>query len=1576
MKKVLSAVLALVMLFSVFAGGTTAWAAGVQGDVTETPAAPEGTVFTGWFEDDACTIPYTESTGTAYARFTDKNVFQVMYQITPDANEDESDFINLRVISTVDALDYQEVGFKVSFNGGAAVDKPITKVYTSLTGYNGVEAMAYAPTVFSSESQYFFAYNCKINKTAFEKGFTFTPYFVMANGDRVDVEEKLRDFKVVTDEYFNVKLITNAEELAAFATASQSRVGGFVNWKVKLTQDIDLNEGWEATSKAAPTGENAIQWTPIGSQAYPFAGIFDGQGHTISGVYLSATALRQGLFGETASTAKLRDFRLTNSYFKSTQPRLGSVVGSFKGTAEQIYSDATVVATSNTNAIGGLFGRFDGDATVSECWYGGAVTASGCSFVGGLIGNIQQAGTVRLEHSLFSGTVSGSNQVGGLIGKATSASGGITINDCASLGSVTGSSKKNRGSMIGQSDITVPVSNTAHYVPNDDSLDNSGIGSDYSGKISSGGRVARLTSTTPAMLHGIDGLKLLYGSLTSVLAENWALKEDNVPVPVCFSEAGEAKTYTISTGEGLAALADASASNNFSGWTIKLGADIDLNEGWTADANGGTGTPTNWTPIGCEATPFAGTFDGQGKTISGLYLSASTAQQGLFGATTTDATIRDFRLENSYLTTTAARLGSIVGNFAGTAERIYSNAFVKNTSGSFSRHGGLFGAIVGATTVSECWYDGAVSSVNSVVGGLAGVVQLTAEGAVRVEHSLFSGTVYGKNGQAGGLFGYVQTASGGVTVHDCASLGTVTGGSSVGLLAGKNDITLRATNSYFADGVSTNKALVGSGSLTSNTKTVKSSSLSSALVGLGGMRPLNGNTLLVDQWRLRTGGVPVPKYFGEADNTYTITSAADLNTLATLSQTNSFSGWTFKLGADIDLNEGWTADATGGTGTTPTEWTPIGTTSVPVAGTFDGDDHTISGVYMEVNEAVNGLFRKTAATAVLMNFRLENSYLNVTTGNRVGSIVGDGYGAIYNVYSNAIINGRGWTGGLVGFATNLTMEQCQFDGTYTNTTANGSGVGGLIGYVNGGNTVIRNCLNSGVVNSESYVENNQPKVGGLVGQVASNGTLTIENCLNTGLVSTVKTYTFGRILGYNDTGCSTTVIGSYATQESCASADANGRPAALEYELVTAAGITGAAAQTAMPLLDWDNVWQTVAGELPTLRFNKASIGGNAANGEATSADTAQLSAVYAGTTLYQGDMHAHADADGKIDEATALAQWKTEMAGHDLDFVASLDHKQTSHIGNDEWDKDLFLYGTEPGTYITGLTSPTFSATKGKAHYLMLFKDRQSLLNVVQNGTFGFKYNAAKDNDSATPTSGAFDYPEFSKSGFAALAAEVKAQGGLFVFAHPYAYNYSSAAEDYFIADETALELIYTGMSTAETLQAYSTWKALLAAGHKVWVSSGTDIHGGLDTQDDHDANPRRAEKALISVYAVTDTELTDKADLVMDELVRGNFAAGSVGIKMCIGNTPMGGTVDFAGKRLVVEVSGFHKYVKDTAHKYYVRVITDQGAVYSQRISGVNDATTFALDADESYSFYRVEVVDEQGGRVISYGNPIWNE
>ena len=1401
----------------------------------------------------------------------------------------------------------------------------------------------------------------------------FADYWTL-RATAIPAPKALAGFSVTTTEDDKtVYTIRNAADFKEFAAISQTM--DFAGCIVRLAADIDLNPGWTA-SITAP----ANQWTTqIGSATYPFAGTFDGQGHTISGVYRSSGGTTyNGLFRKTTTDAVLKDFRLVNSYFATTSAYAGSVAGAFAGTAEKIYSDATVHKTTSGNSrYGGLFGNIEGaTATLTDCWFAGTISASGNSYVGGLIGALDSACDVTVTNCLFTGSIAASQQTGGICGNAVTAYSNITFNETLAIGTISASQW---GTLIGgrqTGNSTLTANNSV------------GLGSNkwYGNSGAYSGNAVNVNSKTVSQLKGLDGL-----FLDSWLDfENvWSLRDGEVPairsLADDFTDAGidvDRKTsYFIDNTSDLYMFAIVSQSKNFAGEAVYLNEDVTVNTGAVSSA-GMTGSPVVWQQIGSTSLPFAGKFDGNGHTVSGLFKRFTTQYGGMFTKTAPTAILRNFRLENSFFGTTVAYAGGVAGAFAGTAEKIYANVYVHKTTTGNSRFGGLFGAVAGGdATISECWFDGKVLTTgnSNYVGGLIGGMDGDA-GEVNVNHCLFTGEITNVSSQAGGICGYML--AGNIYIRDTLSAGTIPASGSNGMLVGGRVSATPLIHLYNSVGIgSSTLQLAGNAGVQERVNCKRYTDQTAAdFYGIAGME-LTTYLDFDKYWAIREGAVPGLQSLSDdyvADQTYAISSAAELNSFAAVSKTNNFAGWTITLADDITLNDGFTAGADGMSGDgDPAAWAMIGTEAKPFAGTFDGDGHTVSGVYLNTTTRSAGFFAATAESATVKNLSIANSYFTNTTNNRFGSIAGTGAGRFYNVSSDAYVSGKAWTGGLVGFVSgNIALEHCRFDGTVADVAeTSGQGLGGLIGTLYSGSAVLRNCLNSGTVDATACT-NTKPGAGGLVG--TSSGDLTIESCLNTGSIvkTDAQTESYGRILGKREAGY-TLLSRTYATQESCSGAEGMNYLVAQSIELVAQSTVAGAAAQTNLPLLDWTNGWVTTE-TIPVPKYTEDGIGEALTVAAVTEADTNRLSTVYSGTTLYQGDMHAHAHLDTEASDKTAILRtWKDEMVGHDLDFVASLNHSQTSHIENDEWDKDLFLYGTEPGAYISGLSEPAWYGS-GKCHYLMLFKNRDQLLSVLQNSEFGFNYNAEKDNDSAMPNNGGYTYPDFTLTKFRTLAAAVKNAGGLFVFPHPYYSGtpYSYAAEDFFIADETALELVYGSLSASETLQAYSLWKELLAAGHKVWASSGSDIHGILDGEAD---NPWRAEKALVSVYATTDTDSTDKADLVMDRLLVGNFSAGSVGIKMCVNGTAMGDTTDFADQRLVIEVGGFHKYVNENDHYYRVDVISDQGIVYSQAITNTEcnaGGVTIALDADENAKFYRVEVVDLSLKKVISYGNPIWNE
>ncbi len=120
---------------------------------------------------------------------------------------------------------------------------------------------------------------------------------------------------------------------------------------------------------------------------------------------------------------------------------------------------------------------------------------------------------------------------------------------------------------------------------------------------------------------------------------------------------------TITSGAELAAFAaDVNSGNTYKGKTVKLGANIDLND-------------IAWTPIGNSTNKFDGTFIGTGYTISNLYVTG-TSSVGLFGCTWTSAHIEGVTIDGAYVSGNDY-VGAILGSGYLSANCLKNNT-VKN----------------------------------------------------------------------------------------------------------------------------------------------------------------------------------------------------------------------------------------------------------------------------------------------------------------------------------------------------------------------------------------------------------------------------------------------------------------------------------------------------------------------------------------------------------------------------------------------------------------------------------------------------------------------------------------------------------------------------------------------------------------------------------------------------------------------------------------------------------------------------------------------------------------------------------
>ena len=227
-----------------------------------------------------------------------------------------------------------------------------------------------------------------------------------------------------------------------------------------------------------------------------------------------------------------------------------------------------------------------------------------------------------------------------------------------------------------------------------------------------------------------------------------------------------------------------------------------------------------WTPIGSESTPYIGTFDGQGYTISGMTIENAESYSGLFGNVT--GTVKNFTVTGSITITgdeTVARVGGAVGSLGtasagGTVSGVTSGVDITVSAGN-DHIGGVVGSMPenSSPTVENCIYTGKIT-VTVAAGSVAGIVGYIRTGTIQNCANQGSISVdVGGTGSVGGILGYCN--NGGIYIRNCYNTGAISadGTDNVGAIVGQNKGTqATVSNCYYLTG----SANQGQGQLTTD----------------------------------------------------------------------------------------------------------------------------------------------------------------------------------------------------------------------------------------------------------------------------------------------------------------------------------------------------------------------------------------------------------------------------------------------------------------------------------------------------------------------------------------------------------------------------------------------------------------------------------------------------------------------------------------------------------------------------------------------------------------------------------------
>lgn len=564
----------------------------------------------------------------------------------------------------------------------------------------------------------------------------------------------------------------------------------------KLTADICINEDINAEVSTL------YNWKPIGEydSAKRYAGTFDGGGHTVRGLYIATSGIKNtGMFGYAKKGSKISNLTLSDSKISGTGNYTGGIAGEaydmenchVTGTVTVSgaayvggvsgYQDGAITRCSNAavveakgNYVGGVTGYVQSDAStaMTECFNTGPVTGS--SMVGGLTGNLYLGGTISACYNTGAVTAeAAAGTAGGLVGnfrsgtiKNTYHSGPITA---AYVGSVAGKLEWSGGQKTLEKVYVLSGSMETVGSPGDCNIQNGTAVSKTAEELKALTAAAlgdKFTADTGAVNGGYPILKWQTGGAAETDPDQPTIEETGWDGKAAKPEQ-TGGVYQITTAAELKWFADAAKTTpEIKG---KLTTDIDLNH-------------RNWTPIAA----FSGELDGGGHTVSSFYCKA-TVTAALVAKNS--GTVKNLTVSGKVVG--GDNTAAIAAENTGTIENC--TALVQITGGNCTA--GI--AAVNSGTVRGCTNGGAVSGAQ-YVGGVCGQNKGTKTADALVEDCVNTGMIRAAGHMLGGIVGDNEGYSDNfakTTVRRCANSGHIIGTAAilrayVGGAVGRNNGTV------------------------------------------------------------------------------------------------------------------------------------------------------------------------------------------------------------------------------------------------------------------------------------------------------------------------------------------------------------------------------------------------------------------------------------------------------------------------------------------------------------------------------------------------------------------------------------------------------------------------------------------------------------------------------------------------------------------------------------------------------------------------------------------------------------------
>lgn len=563
----------------------------------------------------------------------------------------------------------------------------------------------------------------------------------------------------------------------AFAAATQGA------WAIDVKDEAGLRAmandlAGEYTLTADITLTSA--WTPIGSDATPFTGKFNGNGHVIKNLKVDNRKVARGAFINSAQNATISKVGLENVFVVGNED-VGGLVGKDCGgnSISECYVTGYVSGRDHVGAIIG--GSKTGYSLVENC-YALAFIHSYEYQAGGLIGTPMD---IEFNNCYFSGSVyTRSNCVGGLAALIDGGDSFAVNNSFVAAPIIIKSDaddESRRGRILGnESGRAFSFSNNfalagtelgLYYSPSvpvsEDASSKQGadatmedftsatfvsdiLGWDKSVWTLTDGALPRLAWQTAAV--AVDDVMVLYAGDKVSIEKDKPTKIAVGTLPgVVYTSSNpdivsvDAKGFITGHKSGVATITASVAANATHGavtgtievkvmgvnYTITTPDDLfamryDLAGTFTLGADIDMAGYEDFTPIGTEGTPFTGTFNGEGHTIKNLTVRASGDNQGFFG-TARNANISKVAFDNLTINwdgNGGANIGGIVGRSYGAAitQCAVLNSYVRGRDHVGAIIGGSFNGGDAETLVEDCYSNSYIYSTSYQCAGIMGTM--------------------------------------------------------------------------------------------------------------------------------------------------------------------------------------------------------------------------------------------------------------------------------------------------------------------------------------------------------------------------------------------------------------------------------------------------------------------------------------------------------------------------------------------------------------------------------------------------------------------------------------------------------------------------------------------------------------------------------------------------------------------------------------------------------------------------------------------------------------------------------------